>query len=148
MIMETAWYELKIGTKPDETRLKAKLRLLKKLLEKGYPKETIRMIFEFIKYYTAFVQTDFYHKFDKIIEPMEKITGMTLREIIIENARQEGLEKGIEKGIEKGRQEGALLAVPVQFLLQKGMEPSEVATKLKVELEFVLKIKETLDRLN
>ncbi len=137
-----------MGNKPDEKRLDAKIGLLRKLLEIGHPKATIRTLFVFIKYYTSFAHDEFYLKFDEKINPMKNTNSLTLREMIIEDARQEGIQMGIEKGIEKGREEGAILAVSIQLLLLKGMEPSEVAQKLQADLNLVLKIKAELDRLN
>jgi len=77
---------------------------------------------------------------------------MTLREMIIEDARQEGIkegiEKGMEKGMEKGRELGLLESLKVQKMIKEGKSPDEIAKTLEVKKSTILKIKKMLEEMN
>ena len=62
LVMEAAWHGLTRGKLNDEELMEMKISLFRKLMESGFPKETIRGIFSFIKYYVSFDKKEFYHK--------------------------------------------------------------------------------------
>jgi hypothetical protein len=140
LVMEAAWYGLNQGKIKDEEALEMKVMLGRKLIDSGFSKKTIRSIFDFIKYYVSFDKKDFYFKFDEIMEPMKNSANMTLREMIIEDARQEGIEQGIDIGL--------LESVTVQKMLKEGKSPEEISKKLKIKKSTILKMKKMLDELN
>lgn len=140
LVMEAAWHGMNRGKLNDEEVMEIKVSLFRKLMESGFPKETIRGIFSFIKYYMSFDKKEFYHKFDEIIEPMKNSANMTLREMIIEDARQEGLEQGEDIGL--------LKSVTVQKMLKEGKSPEEIANQLKIKKSTILKMKKMLEDMN
>ncbi|NJN77380.1 MAG: hypothetical protein HC803_02860 [Saprospiraceae bacterium] len=120
--------------KTDENLLSLKLQLFRTMYEKGYNKDIIRKIANFIKLYVSFKNNDYFIKFETELDKITKYQPtMGLLELIkqrtIEAAKEvgleEGLEKGMEKGLEKGMEEG----------LEKGMEKGleEGMEKLKSE---------------
>ena len=148
LVMETAWHGLNQGKLKDEEALEMKAMLSRKLLESGFPKETIRGIFDFIKYYVSFEKKDFYLKFDETIEPMKNSANMTLREMIIEDARQEGMKEGMEKGLEEGKELGLLESLTVQKMLKEGKSADEIAKTLRIKKSTILKMKKMLEEMN
>lgn len=78
-----------------------KIDLAKTLLRKQFPKEKIRAIMNFLKYYVRFDSEETIIKFDKEIELLTgKATTMGIEEFLINRATEEGKKIGIEEGIE------------------------------------------------
>jgi len=89
----------------DEALFEQKIALFRKLLDKNYPKNKIRLLTTFIKNYVHFTNTKFYRKFDEQVDIISNNNQpMGLYETIIEyrtkEAKQAALEQGLEQGLE------------------------------------------------
>ena len=69
---------------------------------------------------------------------------MGIEEIILEQARQEGMEKGMEKGMEMGMEMGKLEALELairSLIIKMGLSNEQVAATLEVPLRMVLAVR-------
>jgi predicted transposase/invertase (TIGR01784 family) len=81
--------------------------LAKRLLTKQIPKEKIRKVMSFLRYYLSFESPEMFSKFEKEISILtERKVTMGIEEFLLDRAEKQGEEKGEKKGIEKGRVEG------------------------------------------
>jgi hypothetical protein len=97
--------------KTDENLLSLKLQLFRTMYEKGYNKEIIRKIANFIKLYVSFKNDDYFTKFETELDKITKYQPtMGLLELIkqrtIEAAEKIGLEQGLEQGLKQGLKQG------------------------------------------
>ncbi len=77
-----------------------KLDLARRLLDKKIPKEKIRSLMNFLRFYIRFDNSKMERNFEKDVEALtQKNTTMGIEEFLLERAKKEGIEKGIEKGI-------------------------------------------------
>jgi uncharacterized protein YerC len=81
------------------------------MYEKGYNKEIIRKIANFIKLYVSFKNDDYFTKFETELDKITKYQPtMGLLELIkqrtIEAAEKIGLEQGLEQGLKQGLKQG------------------------------------------
>ena len=93
-----------------------KIEIAKNLLKRNFPKEKIKKIFHFLKFYVRFNDENsliFDKKFDHLLEKSE---SMGLEEYILERERKQYMAKGIEQGIV--------------------LNPNEVIRNLRVEEKF------------
>ena len=91
--------------------------LAKRLLRKQMPKEKIRKVMTFLRYYVGFENPEMNAKFVQEITALtEGSTTMGIEEFLLDRARKEGREKGREEGREEGIEEG----------LEKGMRKAAV----------------------
>jgi len=75
----------------DEALFDMKTQLFRKMLDKGYPKQQIKLLTSFIKEYVSFGKPEFNRKFDEQVDYYSQ------------NRKHMGLlEKGLEQGFEKG----------------------------------------------
>lgn len=142
LALATAWYGIRSKNQNDAARLTFKIQLVKNLLQRQIPRERIRRLLEFIKYYTKFDREEHYRDFEEIIHPNRGKMGII--ELIQEEAKkyyekvglEAGLEAGLEVGLEKGREEGkeeAQKAV-IEKLIQKGFTVEQVAELLDLSI--------------
>jgi hypothetical protein len=90
----------------EDQLLDIKLATAKRLIEKGFDKEKIRAIFNFLRNYVLFEKPETNRKFDNQFKETEKNDVMKMDDFIKMVAREEGLEEGREAGIEIGREVG------------------------------------------
>ena len=77
--------------------------LAKGLLTKQMPKEKIRKVMSFLRYYLHFENPQMFANFTKEIAILtERKITMGIEEFLLDRAEKEGIKKGIEEGIEKG----------------------------------------------
>ena len=92
------------GKMNDDAIMSIKRNLVRMLYKRNYEKKKIISLFKFIQHYIRFENPNNYAIFANeiisIYEPNQKNMGVI--EILVEDARQEGIEKGINLGIEKG----------------------------------------------
>ena len=69
---------------------------------------------------------------------------MGIEEIILEQARQEGIEKGMEKGMEKGKLEALEMAIR-SLIIKMGLGNEQVAATLEVPLSLVLEVRQKME---
>ena len=95
------------GKTSDEELLKIKLSLARALFRKGFPRRKVSAIFTFLKNYLRFADTDYNHTFTQQLNHVtQKTVHMNLDEyvqqVLVPEAREEGMEEGIKLGLEKG----------------------------------------------
>ncbi len=133
--------------KTDDDLLSLKLQLFKTMCAKGYRKEVIRKIANFIKLYVFFKNHEYFIKFEKEFDNitnnqptmgiLELIKQKTLEEaerIGKEKGKEEGISEGITNGISKERRKS------ISKMLAKKFDFEMIADILEIsisEVEFV-----------
>jgi predicted transposase YdaD len=101
------------GKLSDTAVMQIKRNLARLLLERNYEKLKIIALFKFIQNYIRFENKENYSIFAKhfysTYQPNQKNMGVV--DILIEDARQEGIDLGIEKGIDLGIEKGIDLGI-------------------------------------
>jgi predicted transposase/invertase (TIGR01784 family) len=108
--------------------------LARRLLTKQMPKEKIRKVMSFLRYYLHFENPQMITKFEQEIAILtERKITMGIEEFLLDRAEKEGIKKGREEGIEKGREES--LRVTALKMKKSGLDISLIAdiTGLSVE---------------
>jgi len=112
-----------------EKLLSLKIDLAKRLLNRQIPKNKIRVLMDFLRYYVRFEDAELYTKFEEQVGLLtNRTTTMGLEEFLLQRAEKQGEEKG-----EKiGEQKGIVLAQRafVQNLLDKTDYSDEVIADL------------------
>lgn len=86
---------IKSSLERDELLLNLKLVLAKQLLIRQIPKEKIRVLMNFLRYYTRFENSEITRKFEQEVEALtERSNTMGLEELLLDRATKEGVEKG------------------------------------------------------
>ncbi|TAN14776.1 MAG: hypothetical protein EPN37_11280 [Chitinophagaceae bacterium] len=141
---------LKSGKLVDDELFKLKFSLAKKLLEQKFPKQKIRGLMNFLKFYIHFADPKYNLNFDKTIEQItENKKTMGIEEMVLERAKKEGLEKGRLKGLEEGLEKGILKGkaeVVSNLLLKMAMTDAQAADIAGVPVEFVKKVRRKLKK--
>ncbi len=131
IILETAWNALKV--RGEASLLQNKVALARKLIKSEYPREKIRKLLNFLRYYLRFEAIENNHKFDKEIQLLEKREEvMGINEIIEQAIRQEGKEEGI--------------SIAITQLLRKNYSTSQVSELLDVSIEKVEQVRNSLKK--
>lgn len=154
-VMEAAWQYL---AQPADERdlLNLKLDLIQRLKLRNIPRPKISIIIDFIKYYVPFTNSEILAKFEQnLIELTNADIPMGLREAILTDVKNQGLEegieiglaKGLEQGLEKGLEQGIeigeakkeedLLHLTVPQLHLRGLNIEEIASIYQVDAEKV-----------
>jgi len=147
IVILTVLAALKIGKESELEQVKIKVRLTKNLLAKKYPKETIRDMLNFIKYYVRFKHNRLNLLYEQeVIKMLPNTNTMGLEELIIHIYKEEGRKEGREEG----RQEVMELAEKKEIetkinaarnMLREGLDVSFICRMLEIPEEFVLAIK-------
>lgn len=87
--------------------MELKIGLAKELLSRALPKQKVRVLMDFLKYYVRFAD----HENNIIFEEeLHKITGRTItmgiEELLLDRAKYEGRIEGILEGTMQGKLEG------------------------------------------
>jgi predicted transposase YdaD len=136
----------------DDTNLMAiKWNIIRLLLERNYEKRKIIALFEFINHYIRFENSEntpiFAKQFFSIYQPNQKNMGVV--DILIEDARQEGIEQGIEQGVSQGIEQGLTQKTikVVENLITEFPEwgNEKIANLSATTLEFVVAIRERMN---
>ncbi|TVQ42808.1 MAG: hypothetical protein EA362_12540, partial [Saprospirales bacterium] len=101
-VLLTAILALKNTSLSPSKLLDLKLDLARNLLLRGFEKEKVRAILNFLRFYVRLdddSDISFERKLDFVIG---KTYPMGIEQLILELERKEGVKEGIEKGIEKG----------------------------------------------
>jgi predicted transposase/invertase (TIGR01784 family) len=107
-VMEAAW--LHLNRPKDEQNLRLlKLDIIQRLKARNISREKISLIIDFIRYIAPFTNPEINANFEQdLLNLSNTIATMGLREAILEDVKQQGIEKGIEQGIEQGIEKGKL----------------------------------------
>jgi hypothetical protein len=134
--------DLKISQERGDLLLELKISLAKQLFSRAIPKEKIRVLMDFMKYYVRFENHDINVKFEQEVEILtERNITMGIEELLLDRAEQKGLKKGLKKGIEeKGHN------VVVNRITELGLSDEEVARIAEVSIDFVKKIRSKLKK--
>ncbi|WP_184548464.1 hypothetical protein [Mucilaginibacter sp. FT3.2] len=128
--------------------------LAKRLLSKKMPKDKIRKVMSFLRYYLRFENPEMFTKFEQEVAILtERSITMGIEEFLLDRAEKQGIEKGIErgieKGIEKGREEGReeeLIKVVTNLIVQLGLANEQIAAIAEVPVSFVKTIRDGLNK--
>lgn len=134
-----------------EALVMEKLNIIKELMRRKVPPKKIRSLINYIRFYVRLNDESLNQKFEKEVI---KLTGnkntMGVEEILLEQAKDQGvkigMEKGLEKGEEKGKEEGRLeqLYLTVKKLILKGKSKEYICDLLDMDEAFVEKIRKEL----
>ena len=102
-VIETAYLALKKGKIDDDSLYDLKIDLVRRMFKKNFSKNKIRAMLGFIKFYVRFENPEKGLNFDFDIDKItNKTYPMTVEEILLWQAKEEGIEQGIEQGIGRG----------------------------------------------
>lgn len=126
----------------DESLYKSKYWLAKSLLRRQLPKKKISDLLIFLRQYVKFANKNFNVKFDTAIQTLtENKKTMGIRELVLHQAKQEGVQEGLQKGLEK-----AQTRVVKNLLADGRFTMPEIAGISGVTENFVRKIKRSLKK--
>ena len=116
----------------EEEVFNIKLELTRRLLSKNIPKNKIRAIMNFLRYYIHFENPEMNLKFDKEIDEItQNKKTMGIEEFLLDRAEK--------KGIEKGR-----IEVVKSLLKNTDFDDDRIASLIGISLESVKKIKKEI----
>ncbi len=116
----------------DEQLYDQAYNLAKRLLTKQMPKEKIRQVMNFLRYYLRFENKEMLAKFTKEISILtERTTIMGIEEFLLDQAEKEGMTK-------------KELAITKNLLISTDLSTSKIAQLMGVSEDFVLKVKDDL----
>jgi flagellar biosynthesis/type III secretory pathway protein FliH len=129
----------------DPELLSLKIELARNLLNRKIPRDKVRSLMNFLKYYVQFDKQENKDKFDKeIIQLTDKSETMGIEEFLLDRAEKQGIAKGIEKGIEEGIEKGTVDAQSLfvkNLLSNTNFSISKIANLVNVSEAFVRKVK-------
>ncbi|MDB5156161.1 MAG: hypothetical protein JWR50_868 [Mucilaginibacter sp.] len=83
---------IKNSLERDELLLNLKVKLAKQLLIRQIPKEKIRVLMNFLRYYTRFENSEINSKFEQVVEALtERSNTMGLEELLLDRAKKEAV---------------------------------------------------------
>jgi predicted transposase YdaD len=117
--------------------------LARRLITKQIPKEKIRKVMTFLRYYLRFDNPEISAKFVKELKVLtEKSNTMGIEELLLDQAKKEGIEKGMEKGIEQGIKKGKLEDAKeiAGAMKDEGFPFDQIAKFTKLSIEEIAKL--------
>ncbi|MGB0861602.1 MAG: hypothetical protein ACPG19_11160 [Saprospiraceae bacterium] len=138
VVMKTVRLSIKNKSiKTDEDLLSLKLSLFKNMLGKGYSKQVIRKMTNFIKHYILFKDKSLYRKFDNSIEELSQNNPpMGILELVQREAVKEAKEEGKEE----------LKIEMIEKLLSKGLSIEKVVFLMDESEDFVLFVQKQMEQ--
>ena len=120
-------------------KFNAKLRLIRALYEKGYAKDEIIALFEFIDWVLELSEEEE----NLIIDEIRKIEGVkrmpyvsTIKRLAMKEGRQKGLQQGLRQGLQQGLQQGTRDMIIAALNERFGEVPSEIVSAVNKMEEF------------
>ena len=124
--------DLKNSSQRDELLLSLKLSLAKQLLVKQIPKEKIRVLMNFLRYYLRFENQDINAKFEHEVEILtEKRATMGIEEFLLDRAKKEGLREKSHDVVEN-------------LIAKLGLSDEQAADIAEVSVNFVKAVRTKL----
>jgi predicted transposase YdaD len=117
--------------------------LARRLLTKQMPKEKIRKVMSFLRYYLHFENPQMFANFTKEITILtERKITMGIEEFLLDRAEKKGIEKGIEKGREEGIEKGRVESLRETALKMKksGLDLNLIANITGLSVEEIEKL--------
>jgi len=139
IVVLTVLLALKKGKLPEEDILSLKVELARALYKKAIPKNKIRALMNFLRYYIHFEKPENAIKFE---EEMNVITNknaitMGIEEFLLQRAEKKGIEKGVETS----------KTIFVTSLLQStDFDSEKIASLADTTVAFVEKIRKSLSK--
>lgn len=134
-VVETVLIALKKKKLDDLKLVSLKIDLAKRLYKKGFPKQKIAALITFIAHYIRFSDSRTNSIFEKELENINKKTyPMGVQEILLHQAKTEGLEQGLEQGLELSNKRS------ISKMLKKGNSLAEIADFLDISTNEVIEI--------
>ena len=119
----------------DELLLGLKLKLAHEMLGKQIPKEKVRVLINFLRYYVRFENKETNVTFDTEFEKLtERSNTMGIEELLLEKARHDGV-------LEKNRQ------IVRNLILKLDLSDKQIADVAEVSVDFVKKVRASLKKL-
>ena len=119
----------------DELLLGLKLKLAHEMLAKQIPKEKVRVLINFLRYYVRFENKETNVTFDTEFEKLtERSNTMGIEELLLEKARHDGV-------LEKNRQ------IVRNLILKLDLSDKQIADVAEVSVDFVKKVRASLKKL-
>ena len=117
IVMETAWYGLTKNKLSDENLFSLKLDLARRLLKKGFPKETFGKMCTFIKMYVSFEKQELISKLDNEIDSFNK------------NVRTMGIIEAVQEEIKRQTREETAIEVTQEVTQKVTQEVTKKVTQ-------------------
>jgi hypothetical protein len=138
IIVLTVLVALQKGKVTEEQLFNLKFELAKTLLQKNIPKDKIRSLMNFLRFYVRFDNPEIMSKFESEIETItDKHTTMGIEEFLLKQAENEGMEKAIQKRDTE---------FVKSLLTQTEHSVEKIARLVGVSVSFVEKIKASLSK--
>lgn len=135
IVILTALTALKGKGKDGYQLINQKTQLARSLLERDFEKEKIRKIMSFIRFYIRMPEEKWNFLFEKEVEKLtSKSNTMGIEEILLDQAKQVGIEEGREEGREE------FLYEIVHSLRQKGKTVGQISQLLNMNQDLIEKI--------
>jgi hypothetical protein len=144
IVILTALVALERRNKSGDEMPHLTVELARLLLAKGFAKQKVRRLLQFIKHYVHFNRPEEISKFEELserIDPNAKTMGII--EQLNEMYEAIGHEKGMEKGMELAKLEHSRLVVR-NLLQQTDLGVSQIASVADVSESFVLELQREL----
>lgn len=123
----------------EEQLLDVKLQIAKGFLTSQIPKDKIRSLMNFLRYYVRLENQETTDKFERAIEEItQRSTTMGIEQFLLERAQKQGIEKGIEKGINE-----KTLAFTKTLIRETNFTTEEIARLVDVSVSFVEDVKKS-----
>jgi hypothetical protein len=112
IVCETVLLAILKKKEKEEVVLELKTELFRKLLQKGYDKNYIRVLARFLEYYKTFrnfaLNLQFEENMDKITSLLSNPYPQTMDEFILMDIERQGIKQGLEQGEKKGEIKGEI----------------------------------------
>jgi hypothetical protein len=112
--------------------------LAKRLLGKKMPKDKIRKVMSFLRYYLRFENPEMFVKFEEEMAVLtQKNITMGIEELLLDRAEKQGIEKGREEEQTK---------VVTNLIVQLGLSDEQISAIAEVPVDFVKAIRRGLKK--
>ncbi len=130
--MLVAYEALRAAKFDDEHRMELKIRLFRKLLERGYDRGRIVRLTSFLQHYIHFAKPEMYVKFEQQLDQITHNTNpMGIIETIVYETEKKMLKKARAEAKAEGKAEGKVegLELGLELGLEQGLEKGKTETK-------------------
>ena len=101
--------KIAITARQDQQLFELSYSMAKQLLNKQMPKDKIRKVMNFLRFYIRFENPEMFSKFEKEITVLtERSATMGIEEFLLDSAEKKGIEQGMEKGRQNALRDTAL----------------------------------------
>jgi hypothetical protein len=137
IVILTVLLALKKGKQPEEEVLSFKIELARALLRKAIPKDKVRSIMNFLRYYIRLEKPENVRKFEHEINTItnRNALAMGIEEFLLQRAEKQGIKKGLEEA----------KTIFVKSLLEStDFDDAKIASIADVTVSFVKEIRSAM----